>query len=734
MTHNNEPPAEHGANATLQQALHAYRSGDISRAIPMLRSLAGKHPDDAQILFYLGTAELQCGNAAQSADLLYRSARQLANPNTFNNLGLALQRLGQHDRALGAFERAIRLNPHYADAHFNKGVALQALNEPEKALHSYESAIECKPAYASAYSNKSAVLRELKRLDDALISCERAIQLKPDSAGAYANRGNVLIDLGRPGDALQCYERAVQLQPDCAEAHNNRAGALSDLDRLSEALQGYERAIELKPDYAEAHRNRAETLRDLGRLDEALVSYERAIALKPDNNFWAGDWLYAKLSICDWSGFPGCLEMISGAIEAHRRVTAPFATLLTIDSLPLQKQAAEIWVEDRYPPRRGSPASSARSGRGKIRLAYVSADFHDHATMHLIAEMLEQHDRSRFELIGISFGPKSNHAWRKRAERCFERFVDVGDRSDQEAAELARTLGVDVAVDLKGFTKDARPGIFADRCAPIQVSYLGYPGTIGAPFMDYVIADRTVIPEESRKYFTEKVAYLPHCYQANCRDREVADELVSRMDCGLPDASFVFCCFNGSSKIVPAVFDSWMRILNRCDAGVLWLLETNRWAAANLRAEAQRRGVGAERLVFAKLLPVDRHLNRLRHADLFLDTRPYNAHTTASDALRMGVPLLTQIGTTFASRVAASLLQTLELGELIAHSTGEYEERAVALATTPGLHSVLRQRLLASVNTAPLYDSKLFTRSIEALYEKMCERHRRGLPPEHIDS
>ena len=726
------PPAYDSASATFQQALRLYRSGNLGQAIPLLRSLASRHPDDPQILFYLGTAELQSGNAARAADQLHRSARQVANPTTFNNLGLALRRLGHNDRALAAFEQALRLDPSYADAHFNKGIALQSLRDFEGALLSYERAIQCRPAFGNAYSNRGVVLKELRRLDEALSSCDRAVALVPDSAEALTNKGNVLIGLGRPADALQCYERAIQLQPGNAEAYNNRGGALADLRRLAEALQDYDRAIALKPDYAEAQRNRGEILRGLGRLDEAVASYERAMMLQPDSDHWAGEWLFTKVSICDWSGFPGSIEGLAAAVEAGGKVTLPFATLLLIDSPSLQKRAAELWVADSFPARQWAAAGAAPRGQGRIRLAYLSADFHDHATMHLIAEMLETHDRSRFELIGISYGVQPEDRWRMRARKSFEHFVDVGERSDRQVAELARRLGIDIAVDLKGFTKDARPGLFADRCAPIQVSYLGYPGTTGAPFMDYVIADRTVIPEEDRCHFSEKVAYLPHCYQANCRDRDVSGDPMSRPDCGLPDGAFVFCCFNGSNKIMPAVFDSWMRILKRCDGSVLWLLESNRWAVANLRAEAERRGVAAERLVFAKLLPIERHLSRLRHADLFLDTLPCNAHTTASDALRMGVPLLSQIGTTFAGRVAASLLRTLGLGELVTNSVREYEDLAVSLATTPEQLSAIRGRLLTAVERSPLYDSTSFTRQTEQLYEAMHERYRKGLPPEHI--
>ena len=367
-------------------------------------------------------------------------------------------------------------------------------------------------------------------------------------------------------------------------------------------------------------------------------------------------------------------------------------------------------------------------------MVYFSADFHYHATLHLMLEMFDRHDRSRFDLFGFSFGPATNDAWRKRASGCFGRFLDVRSSSDREVAELARSLELDIAVDLKGYTKDSRAGIFARRCAPIQASYLGYPGTMGAPFIDYLIADHTVIPETHRQHCTEKIAYLPGCYQPNRRNGTLAVVDSSRADCDLPEDRFVFCCFNNNNKITAQTFDRWMNILERVDGSVLWLLQSNRWAPDNLRAEARRRGVDPGRLLFSPFLPLEEQLGRIRHADLFLDTLPYNAHTTASDSLRMGVPVLTQIGDAFAARVAASLLTSLGLDELIVHSPDEYEELAVALATEPGRLAAIRRRLREAAATSPLFDPAEIAINLERLYQRMCERHWAGLAPDHIDA
>jgi protein O-GlcNAc transferase len=723
-----------GAAAALQQALALYRSGNVAAALPVLRSLAESQPRDAQVLFYLGTAELHAGRASQAAEALRASLQLTPNPNSFNNLGLALQRLEQPEQALPAFDRAIQLNPGFADAYYNRAAALQALGRLDAALESYEQAIRLRPNFANAYNNKGVVLRRLGRPSDALACLERALQLQPDSAEAHNNLGNALTDLMRPAQALQSYERAVQLRPDYVEAHRHRGGALAELGRPGEALPCYAQAIALNPGDAEAHHDLARALQDLGRLDEAVRSEARAIELRPRNDYWAGDWLYAKLAICDWSGLAEAVERIGAQIDAGEKAALPFVTLLASDSPRLHRRAAQLWVNDRFPPSEAPARAAPQRPADRLRLAYLSADFHVHATMHLIAEMLEQHDRSRFELIGLSVGPRSSHPWRQRAEKCFERFVDLRDSTDGEAVALVRELGIDVAVDLNGFTRSARPGILAARCAPVQVGFLGYPGTTGAAFVDYIVADRNVIPEPAREYFTEKVAYLPHCYQANRRQVDVDPVTPTREACGLPPTGFVFCCFNGASKIAPAVFDSWMRILARVDGSVLWLLESNRWAMANLRDEAQRRGVAPQRLVFAPPLAVEQHLARIALADLFLDTLPYNAHTTASDALRMGVPLLTRIGEAFAGRVAASLLRTLGIEELITASAAHYEDLAVDLAAQPERLAALRRQLLQSVAASPLYDSTRFTRDLERLYEAMHERHRRGLPPKHLSA
>jgi predicted O-linked N-acetylglucosamine transferase (SPINDLY family) len=615
----------------------------------------------------------------------------------------------------------------YATAALRRG-------DRERGIALLGTVVELQPDNAVAHYQLGVALDEARRTGEALSSYERAIGAKPDFAEAHNNRGVALKALGRPDEALASFERAIRLRPGYANAHFGRGVTLKDMGRPEEALACFDRAIALRPDHADAHGHRGEVLYLLGRLDQALASYQRAAELAPDRGPWPGCLFEAKRALCDWSGLDALAATLLAAIEADRAPIDPFTTLLLTDAPELQRRVAERWAKD-LAAEHGPPAAIAARRRGeRIRIGYFSADFHYHATLHLMLEMFERHDRSRFDLFGFSFGPATNDAWRKRASGCFSRFLDVRSSSDREIAELARSLQLDIAVDLKGYTKDSRAGIFARRCAPIQASYLGYPGTMGAPFIDYLIADHTVIPEAHRQHCTEKIAYLPGCYQPNRRNGTLAVVDSSRADCDLPEGRFVFCCFNNNNKITAQTFDRWMNILVRVDGSVLWLLQSNRWAPDNLRAEARRRGVDPGRLLFSPFLPLEEQLGRIRHADLFLDTLPYNAHTTASDSLRMGVPVLTQIGDAFAARVAASLSRSLGLDELIVRSPDEYEELAVALATEPGRLAAVRRTLREATVTSPLFDPAEIAMNLEWLYQQMCERHWAGLAPEHIDA
>jgi predicted O-linked N-acetylglucosamine transferase (SPINDLY family) len=544
--------------------------------------------------------------------------------------------------------------------------------------------------------------------------------------------GVVALQTHRTEDGVALIRHAIALNARVAEAHGNLGNGLRELRRFEEALACFDRAIALRPDSAEAHRDRATTLQNLGRYEEALASYEQAMALRPGLDFLQGMVAHGRMMMCDWRRVQRDTMALAASIVRGDRAAMPFAVAALTGSPALQRQAAEIFVRAKYPGNPSMPRRSPRSPNGKLRIGYFSADFYNHATAYLMAEVLERHDRGAFEITAFSFGPDASDEMRQRLEASADRFIDVRLQSDRTVAELARSLEIDIAVDLKGFTKDFRTGIFACRAAPIQVNWLGYPGTMGAGFIDYIIADPMLIREQDRPHYAEKIVWLPDTYQPNDRQRRIAGHTPARVEVGLPAEGFVFCCFNNSYKITPDVFASWMRILRQVEGSVLWLLHDNDMAVANLTHAAAQCGVTPARLVFAQRLPLAEHLARHRLANLFLDTLPYNAHTTASDALWAGLPVLTRAGATFAGRVAASLLHALGLPDLIMATAEEYEAKAVSLARDADAVAAVRQRLAHNRMAAPLFDTTRFTRNLETAYQAMFGRWQAGLPPEDI--
>ena len=657
----------------------------------------------------------------------------------YYNRANALQELARFDEALVDYNKVIALNanksialrPDFAEVHFNRGNALKELERFEEALASWDQAIALKPDFAEAYSNRGNALQELRRFEEALVSYDRAILLKPDHAQAHSNRGIALKELWRLEDALVSYDKAIALKPDYAEAYSNRGIALKELGRLEEALASCDKAIALNSDYAEAYFNRGVALKQLERPEQALASYAKAVALKP--GLADGTSFYLRMTLCDWEDIQTDIVSLEDAVPAATGALSPFAPLIFSSSPALQLEAARRFVELKHRKNDRLGAVQKRAAQGRTRIGYFSADFRDHPTSRLMGGVFDRHDKRRFETFAFSFG-RSNDSMTSRLRQSFDHFIDVQHMSDENIALLARQNEIDIAVDLMGFITDSRPGILAYRTAPIQASYLAYPGTMGADYIDYLIVDEIIIEKSQQAFYAEKVAYLPNTYQANdYRDAMFSTKRAfTRAEAGLPEAGFVFCCFNNNYKITPDVFDIWMRILKRREGSVLWLLQDNPTAAVNLRKEATSRGVDPARLIFAPRMSLAEHVARHRLADLFLDTSPYNAHTTASDALWAGLPVLTRIGETFAGRVAASLLSAIELPELITTSPEAYEALALELATTPGKLSAIKIKLAQNRLTAPLFDTERFTRNLEAAYMAMYARHQADLPPDHI--
>jgi glycosyl transferase family 41/tetratricopeptide repeat protein len=584
---------------------------------------------------------------------------------------------------------------------------------------------------AEDYYKRANAMNKLEQWHEALAAYDQAIALRPDYAIALCNRGTVLEKLDRPDEALQSYDRSIEISPGDALAWFNRGSVLRTLQRPEQALTSYERAVAIQGNFAEAHYNLGLQRLALKRLDAAIQSFDKALELTPDIAFLQGLTRHTKMWVSQWGGFEQDLGKIIDGLRAHRPVCAPMVLSALLDSLPLQHLTAQIWMRTQCPAREILPPIIPRPRGEKIRIGYFSSDFREHAVSILTAGLFAQHDRSRFEITAFAFGPHSEDAMRARLRQSFDQFIDVRDRSDLEVAQLARDLGIDIAVDLGGYTENSRTGIFALRAAPAQLSYIGYLGTMGAPYMDYLIADATLIPENSRAHYSEKIAYLP-CFQVNDAKRQIADRIFTREELGLPSTGFVFACFNANYKILPETFDQWMRILARVAGSVLFLYVDNTSAEANLRMEATLRGVAQTRLVFARRVTTPEYLSRYRTMDLFLDTAPYNAGTTASDALWMGLPVLTCQGESFPARMAASLLQAIGLPELITTSSADYERRAVQLATEADALLRIRQRLAENRLSSALFDTPRFARNLEAAYEKIYERCQLRLPPDHI--
>ena len=665
-----------------------------------------------------------------------------------NNLGNVLRALGRYEEARACYSRAIAHQPTYADGHYNLGVVLSDLGDFEPSIASYEIAIQLNPRYWRAYINLGAVLhRHFKQPDKARGFFETVISNDPSSHEAFFNLGNAVKDLGDVEGAINNYRAALRLKPDYYDALNNLGLCQKEVGSFQDALQSYQAALRFKPDYAralnnlgvlyrlldepdaslnayntaisidpkfvDAFNNRGNLFKEFGRLDQAIADYEMVHSLDPDYDFFFGTLQHARMKACDWRGYEGHLNYLRQGIEEGRYVTPPFPPLSLFDDPGLHARNTRTYAEKMYPAKQLDVPIPELRNNGKIRLAYFSSDFYNHATSYLIAELLELQSRDKFHLIGISWGPRLTDSMSSRVRLAFDEYHEVHDLSDPGVAKLSRSLGVDIAIDLKGYTSQCRTGIFACRCAPIQINYLGYPGSMQSSYFDYIIADPFLIPAQGAQYFSEKVIYLPDTYQVNDRKRPISSTHLSRKECGLPVDAFVFCCFNNNYKITPSIFDVWARILLNCPNSVLWLFKDNELVVGNLRREAQARGVDPNRIFFAERMSLEDHLRRHQCADLMLDTFPYSAHTTASDSLWAGLPLLTLVGESFASRVAASLLHACNLSELVAHNQCDYFFKAVKFYENPqALHSI-RKGLRNGRDRFAIFDSQRFVANFE---------------------
>ena len=737
------------AESVMQQAVKQGAASDATFYNYGVVLLALKRPADALVQFEQALA-LNPG----AADI-------------WNSRGVAYNDIGRYREAIDDFNHAISLRSDHVAAFCNKGKSLAQLQRHGEALAAFDRALAIEPALAEAWIGRGNVLGQDRRHDEALVSYQRAAELNPKIADAWRGCGDALVALDRSEEAIAAYNKAVAVNPRLARAWLGRANACRERGLFDEALASYgraaeanpasalpwhgggevlfarreyqaaaaafERAVALQPNFVEAWFNLGQT--KIGSwpkdYDGAFVAYDRALAIEPEFSFVAGHRIHTKMYRCDWSNLDADIANLMAGIRASKKVSVPFMLLAVTDNPADRLSCAQSNIA-------AIPASAALwSGKpyvhDRIRVGYLSADFTDAPAAQMIAGILERHDKTHFETIGISTGPTASSPTRERIRASLSQFIDAAAWPDRQIAEAIRGLEIDIAVDLSGFSGGSHQNVLAMRPAPLQINYLGYPATMGADFIDYIIGDRTVIPAVDQKYYTEKVIYMPDSFQANDRTLAIADKNFTRAEVGLPDAGFVFCCFNQPYKITPAVFDSWMRILKEVANSVLWLYVEGSTAAENLRREAAARDVAVERLIFAPAVRLPEHMARLRVADLFLDTLPFNGGATNSTALWAGLPVLTRIGETYVGRMGASLLNAVGLPELVTTSAEAYEAKAVDLALNPEKITAIKRKLADNRLTAPLYDTERFTRNLESAYSTIVARQRRGEPPATVD-
>lgn len=709
--------------------LHFQRD-EFAEAERILARALALNPKDADALYNRGCALQALERHGEALDCFTAAlVLEPRDPGALHGRGRALHGLGRTEEALGCFERAISAEPANAEALIDKGIALVALRRFEDALAPFGAALRIGPRDGAALVNRANALIHLKRHAEALVDADAALAVNPSHAEAWHNRASALTGLRRFSDALAAYDKALALKPGAAVTWSNRGNALIGMKRYEDALADFDKALALGATDSETRANRANALSHLKRYGEALADCETVLRGDPEHALALNTAVHCRMHACDWRDFEALKQRAVAGLMAGTRTVSPFDAKGFVLTEEENLQAARLWTQAECPPM-APLIGTERYAYDKIRLAYISTDLRSHAVGYLIVGVIEHHDKSRFETTAIGIGPDDKSETRARFTAGFDRFIDARDKSDAEVAALLRVLEIDIAIDLNGYTGDGRTRILAQRSAPVQVNYLGFPGTMAAPYIDYLIADRIVIPDENTRHYSEKIAYLPGSYQANDAKRSSSGRVFTRGQAGLPSSGFVFCSFNNSYKIAPDMFAVWMRLLREVPGSVLWLLEDNLYAAENLAREAQARGVAAERLVFApRVSPAD-HLARQTLADLFLDTLPYNAHTTASDALWMGVPLVTCPGNTFPGRVAASVLTAAGMPELVVDTLAHYEQTALILARSPQILAAVKAKLARNRDTCALFDTARFTRHLEAAYVTMHERHARGLAPE----
>ena len=695
--------------------------GKIKLALPFFKTALEANPSNAQFWYSHIVALIKLQRLIDAKDLL----------NQAKSKGIKGADFDQLEQRLNEANKALSIKPKNAEAYYNMGIVLQQQSNLKEAIEAYNKALSIKPDYAEAYNNMGNALQQQGKLEEAIEAYTKALSINPDYAEAYYNMGIAFKGQNKLEEAIEAYTKALAVKPDYADAYTMMGNAFKGQNKLEEAIEAYTKALSIKPDYAEAYYNMGIVLQDQGKMEEAIEAYSKALSIKPDYEAARTANLYQQALICNWDSIAKDVNLIPelGTSEKH---VPPFALLSLEDAPERHLIRSKRYAKAKYPQKALPPKARPSKKPKRIRIGYFSTDFKEHPVAYLIAKVLEQHNRDQFEILGYSIYGSSSCMMRQRLKKSFDSFTDVQSMSDRDIALQARQDKIDIAVDLNGYTQYARTGIFAYRAAPIQISYLGYPGSMGAEFIDYIVADQHLIPAENQKHFSEKQIYLPNTYMPTDDSRELSQKPMNRSDMGLPDDAFVFCCFNNNYKISPNEFDIWMRLLNKVENSVLWLRHSNQFSHINMRNEAQTRNVDPSRLVFADKIPMDEHLARQRLADLFVDTFAFNAHTTAAEALWAGLPVVTKVGLGFAARVAGSLLNEIGLPELITQTEKDYEALILELATNPTKLCKIKEKLATNRLTQPLFNTELYTKHLENGYQQAYQNYFDGHLPQTI--
>ena len=674
----------------IEQGFELHRQGKVHRALEFYLKAISNNSKNPNLFFLIGTAYLQIKDFENS--VIYLNKCIVLDPKNIgaqNNLGGAYQNLKKYSKSIEVFKKLLTINPKFTEAYNNIGNCYFQLNKHQDAIENFKKSIEIDPKNFVAYSNIANVYRELKLFEKSILN----------------------------------YKKSIELNNKYFLAFNNLANVYKDISKFDEAIINYRKAIKINDKYVSAYENLGNVFHETAKFNEAANNYKKAYDINQDHHYVLGRLIHNKMYICEWAEVESYRKILISKLKDNKKVSTPFELLSIIDDPEIHLLASKMYFDEKYLTNNFEISKMKKNKSDKIKIGYFSPDFRNHPVLHLIKDVFKHHDKSKFEVYAFSFEKHKNDEFTAEIKDFFNKFIEIKDLSDKEVYELTREIDIDIAIDLCGYTAFNRVKLFSNRVAPIQINYLGYPGSIGTNFMDYIIADQIVIPKDEIKNYSEKVVYLPNCYQPNSNYEKLKIKDLRKKDFSLPEDKVIFCNFGSNFKINAKTFDSWMNILEKVPNGILWLLKSNDESVENLKSEAQKRNIKKERIIFASKISQKEHLERLTLADIYLDTFPYSSHTTASDAIRMGIPIITLIGRSFPSRVCASILEQVNLSKLVAKTNEEFEEKATYFGNNRNKLLELKEELVNSCQTSSLFKIENFTKQLETIYINLVKKN-----------